>query len=389
MNQIREKIISINKWDTRFGFKVKGIVLHSMAGTYIGTLTWFGNPIARVSAHYCISKEGEVSLCVEEDDTAWHAGNVTVDKEMAPGFIKDNWGVNPNLISIGIEMEDERNFEHKYTKEQYLSALELVADICNRYDLDPTRGNIVMHKEIDPINKSDPIGYWDHDKFVDDVKFLIEKGGVKTKEFYPFSTTVTVRSEIDTLYVRSGPSTVFDLSGSQKLKGGESFGVTGFVKGERISYGSISTQFWWESTKGNYIWSGGTDLIPTLDNFPVKMQETLDKSHKPIMNELEQTISDLEVRVSEIEVLLARKAEEKDAILVEIENLKATVEESAEEVEEVIEEAVEAPVEEVVEIVEESVVEETPVIEDAESEAVSRKSILEAVESLLSKHGVK
>jgi len=291
-------------------------------------------------------------------------------------------------------MEDEKNWEHRYTKEQYLAAIELVADICNRYDLEPSRGTIVMHKEIDPINKSDPIGYWVHDKFVEDVKFLIEKGGVKTKEFYPFRTTVTVKKDIDVLHVRSGPSTVFNLSGSKKLTGGDTFTVTGFVRGERLSYGSTNTQFWWESSLGNYVWAGGTTLLPTLDDFPEKMQVIADESRKPIMNELEQTIHDLEVRVGEIETLLERKAEEKESVLKEIEKLKASVvvEEVAEE------EAVEEPaVEEVVEIAEEEPeveaetppVPETEVVEEEQEPPASRVEILEAVKNLLAKYGVK
>jgi len=387
MNDIRRKIININRWVGRDGHKIQGIVMHSMFGYYSGTLTWFSNPVARVSAHYNISKEGEICMTVEERDTAWHAGNVTIDKEEAPEFIRDNWGINPNLISIGIEMEDEKNWEYRYTKEQYLAAIELVADICNRYDLEPSRGTIVMHKEIDPINKSDPIGYWVHDKFVDDVKFLIEKGGVKTKEFYPFRNIVTVKKDIDILYVRSGPSTLFDLSGSKELTGGNTFTVTGFVRGERLSYGSTNTQFWWESSLGNYVWAGGTTLLPTLDDFPEKMQVKADESRKPIMNELEQTIHDLEVRIGEIDTLLARKAEEKESVLKEIEKLKATAE--AEVVTE------EPAVEEVVEIAEEEPVEvevETPAIpeeEVAEEPKASRVEIIEAVKNLLAKYGVK
>lgn len=63
------------------------IIVHAAQGTHKGTISWFKNPVSKVSAHYCISKKGEVVQFVRLDRAAWHV-------------------VNFNSPSIGIELED-------------------------------------------------------------------------------------------------------------------------------------------------------------------------------------------------------------------------------------------------------------------------------------------
>ena len=82
--KIKRDITTINQWPTRYGYPIKGIVIHSMWGSYAGSIAWFKNPKAQASAHYVISVDGEISLCVPEENTAWHAGVLTVMKEKAP-----------------------------------------------------------------------------------------------------------------------------------------------------------------------------------------------------------------------------------------------------------------------------------------------------------------
>ena len=36
--KIKQDITTINQWPTRYGFAVKGIVIHSMWGTYKGSI---------------------------------------------------------------------------------------------------------------------------------------------------------------------------------------------------------------------------------------------------------------------------------------------------------------------------------------------------------------
>lgn len=356
---IRTNITTINKWNNRSGYKIEGIVIHSMWGFYDGTIQWFKNPNAKVSAHYVIKSDGEITMCVEEQEAAWHSGNVTVQKDKAPELIRKRWGINPNFITIGIELEDKRQKERIYPDLQYKACVELVADICKRYNIDANRGNIMMHKETDPVNKTDPVGQWDHEKFVNDVKKLFEEGGVgQPEKFYPFKTRVRVKKGIDVLYNREGADRVYPLAGDRQLKGGTAFDVLGFVKGERVEAVGVTSQFWWKKSDGTYVWSGGTTLIPTLDNFPDELIKR-DKLQKTNMEEKKQLLQDLKVRAEELQKFfdeeLPEREKEAEQVDKEIEKLEA----------ELAEEAVEEPsVAEPVEVAAEEAPEEAPVVEE-------------------------
>lgn len=165
--KIKKDLTTVNFTKGRAGYHIEGIVLHSMVGTQAGSISWFKNPNSKASAHYCISKTGEIVQCVLDEDFAWHAGNVTT-KQM-PFIVKDNWeaGVtNPNFYTIGIELEDNKDYHWNYPKEQLKSLVELIKFLSEKYKIPLKRSHILMHREIDPQNRSDPIGRWDMDAFM-------------------------------------------------------------------------------------------------------------------------------------------------------------------------------------------------------------------------------
>jgi hypothetical protein len=74
---------------------------------------------------------------------------------------------------------------------------------------------------------------------------------------------------VDAVMVRSAPKASAPLSGSQRLTRGQTFTYVEAVKGEAV--GGIST--WLKSTKGNYVWAGGTDY-PTTPTVNVAKEGT-------------------------------------------------------------------------------------------------------------------
>ena len=122
------------------------IVLHytgmESAGTALARLT---DPAAKVSAHYLIDEDGQVSRLIAEEHRAWHAG-------------KSCWrGVEDiNSASIGIELVNPgHEFGYRpFTEAQIEALVPLMADIQARYGI--TRGNIVGHSDIAPARKQDP-----------------------------------------------------------------------------------------------------------------------------------------------------------------------------------------------------------------------------------------
>lgn len=110
----------------RSGKTVNKIVLHWMAGTLASTDATFQDPKRIASAHYGIGQT-EIHQYVKEEDTAYHAGNLTVNKE-----------------SIGIEHEGGPDIP--ITDSVYSQSIELVKTLCKKYSIPIDKDHILPHK---------------------------------------------------------------------------------------------------------------------------------------------------------------------------------------------------------------------------------------------------
>lgn len=106
------------------------------------------DPEAGVSAHYCITEEGEVIQLVPEDRRAWHAG-------------ASYWRGIPdvNSASIGIELDHpghapENGGYRGFAEAQIGALIPLLARIVKQYDI--PRANVVGHSDVAPMRKVDP-----------------------------------------------------------------------------------------------------------------------------------------------------------------------------------------------------------------------------------------
>lgn len=120
--------------------KIDRVVIHVAEGTYGGTLSWFQNPAAGVSAHYTVAADGRVGQSVSEANTAYHAGPVPTGQP----------DMNPR--SIGIEHEGKQNAQNpwKPTPAQLDATARLVADICKRHGIPADRKHLIGHNEVFP-----------------------------------------------------------------------------------------------------------------------------------------------------------------------------------------------------------------------------------------------
>jgi N-acetylmuramoyl-L-alanine amidase CwlA len=107
------------------------IVLHTTVGSWQSAVAAFQNPNRGASAHYIVRLDGTVIQMVDEKDAAWHAGN---------------YGVN--LDSIGIEHEDNGDYNGLRTDALYEASANLIADISRRYGITITWNVIKLHKQV-------------------------------------------------------------------------------------------------------------------------------------------------------------------------------------------------------------------------------------------------
>jgi N-acetylmuramoyl-L-alanine amidase len=97
--------------------------------------------VAKVSAHFVLSKRGVIYRMVKEKDIAWHAG---ISK----------WGKDINLNSNSIGIEIVNNGEEKYPKKQIIKLVLLIKYLKKKYNI--KKENVLGHFHIAPKRKIDP-----------------------------------------------------------------------------------------------------------------------------------------------------------------------------------------------------------------------------------------
>ncbi|MEO8551077.1 MAG: peptidoglycan recognition family protein, partial [Kofleriaceae bacterium] len=133
------------------------IVIHDTEGNFAGTVSWFQDPAAQVSAHYVVrSSDGHIDQMVAEKNVAWH------DKCF-------------NTTTVGIEHEGyAAHPELWYTEAMYERSAALTSYLADKYGIAKEHGPIVGHGEApDCSDHSDPGPGWAWDHYIE----LVKAGG--------------------------------------------------------------------------------------------------------------------------------------------------------------------------------------------------------------------
>jgi AmpD protein len=154
------------------GARIDLLVIHSISlppGQYGGPqvlqlftnqLDWDEHPYyqsirgLRVSAHFFITRQGQVWQLVSCDDRAWHAGQSSYRGR-----------TDCNDDSIGVELEGLEG--HPFEAPQYLALADLAKTIALRYPLRYVAG----HEHVAPGRKHDPGAGFDWQHFAQDCDF--------------------------------------------------------------------------------------------------------------------------------------------------------------------------------------------------------------------------
>ncbi|WP_305768610.1 N-acetylmuramoyl-L-alanine amidase family protein [Candidatus Epulonipiscium viviparus] len=139
--------------------KISGIVVHYVnnpGSTAENNRDYFNSLTERyASSHYIVGLQGEIILCVPEEEVAYHAGNRNV-----------------NYSHIGIEVCHPDTFG-KFSDITYNSLIDLTKQLCRKYKLNP-QTDVIRHYDV--TEKLCP-AYYVHnqeawDKFIDDITFV-------------------------------------------------------------------------------------------------------------------------------------------------------------------------------------------------------------------------
>ena len=129
--------------------KIDKVIVHVTQGSYAGSISWFQNPAAEVSAHYVVrSSDGEITQTVRDSDTAYHARSA-------------------NASALGIEHEGFIDDPSWFTDTMYRSSAALTKSLCDRYGIPKDRAHIIGHSEAPGNDHTDPGPYWDWNRYME------------------------------------------------------------------------------------------------------------------------------------------------------------------------------------------------------------------------------
>ena len=153
---IQNNYLTVNQYSRpKIAIKaVKGVVIHWVAnpnssaqanrnyfeGLKVGKKNNNGG-MTYASAHYIVGLDGEIIACIPENEMAYHASSA-------------------NGTHLGIEV-CHKDWEGQFTTPTYEALIELVADICKRYKLNPLT-DIIRHYDV--TGKNCPKYYVSHNE---------------------------------------------------------------------------------------------------------------------------------------------------------------------------------------------------------------------------------
>lgn len=122
------------------------VVLHyTDMKSAVAALDRLCDPQAKVSAHYLISKSGEIVRLVSEDKVAYHAGI---------SYWRGRSSLNHHSIGIELDNLGHLHGPESFAEEQIKSLVNLMKEIRTRHHI--PNYNIIGHSDVAPSRKKDP-----------------------------------------------------------------------------------------------------------------------------------------------------------------------------------------------------------------------------------------
>ncbi|MEH1163819.1 N-acetylmuramoyl-L-alanine amidase [Micromonospora sp. CPCC 205539] len=202
--------------------RITTVAVHVTQGSYAGTVSWFQNPSAGVSAHYVVkSSNGEITQMVREGDTAYHARSA-------------------NPYAVGIEHEGFVDNPAWFTDAMYRSSAALTRYLCDKYGLPKNRTAIKGHNELPGNDHTDPGPHWNWNYYIS----LVNAGGASGGRYLAGSPTdftgdgrddvvAFTQGSLNDVYVATSTGSAF---AGTSAKWNDFFGLTG----ETLSSGDFN-----------------------------------------------------------------------------------------------------------------------------------------------------
>ncbi|TME25086.1 MAG: N-acetylmuramoyl-L-alanine amidase [Chloroflexi bacterium] len=239
----------------RAGYKIAGVIIHTIVGSLASCDATFMNPARGASAHYGVACDGSVvHQYVNEANTAWHCGR----------YYPDAGNPLANVNTVGIEhCDDGRPFSPR-PDGLYVCSGQLVREICQRYGIPIDRQHIRRHSEVSVLATSCP-GTLDIDR-------IVRLAAAVTPPAPPPSTgdedmlyAAPFVAKTGTVKVFAAGSSYLDPSANAHKVGAEAKDATIAVDGYRFTDSAVQSSdrgggagagpdyVWWHATSGQWV----------------------------------------------------------------------------------------------------------------------------------------
>jgi len=163
-------------YNSRNGYPVSLVVIHSCEGNYAGCWGWLVQSAAQASAHYVVKEDGgEISQLVTEANRAWHVA-ATYDCARAGGAQCNLTGVSTNNFAVGIEHAGFAS-QSSWSTGIIEASAKLTCDITQSHGIPRDRNHIVSHGQLQPWDRTDPGPNWPWSQYIDRVRANCGDGG--------------------------------------------------------------------------------------------------------------------------------------------------------------------------------------------------------------------
>jgi N-acetylmuramoyl-L-alanine amidase len=255
-----------------FGLRPEAIVIHIMDGSFIAGESVFSDPSTQKSAHYGISRAGDIHQYVKESDTAFHAGIV-----INPTWTLIKPRINPNFYTIGVEHEGRP--DDVWPEAQLSASAALVGEIASRWSIPLDELHVIRHREI-RASKTCPGNWLKIVELLQRVPTQLALGAVAGADTatltnavvssgnssatlpvptigIPVSienpkTTKIVRT-LKNVNLRTRPDTNAQVV--RVIPAQSEIVVSMFEVGQQVA----DNAYWYVDLQGNYLWAGATD----------------------------------------------------------------------------------------------------------------------------------
>jgi N-acetylmuramoyl-L-alanine amidase len=229
--------------------QIEAVVIHSTNGPLAEAEAAFASAdlADRRSAHFGISRTGEVHQYVEEADTAFHAGWIVEATWTALKRGPAGTYINPNFYTIGIELEGTDG--EPWPDAIYGASATLLRELALRHPGLRTlsRRTVVLHREI-RADRSCPGASFDVDRLI-----FAATGGAGAAGAPSQSVPLQLRTRASLNVRRGSPTTRAPVV--RVIEADSVVNAVRELTGEPVN----GVSRWFENVDGDFLWGGALE----------------------------------------------------------------------------------------------------------------------------------